>query len=456
MSAGRRLLLALALLGGCSWLAATPVAAAEGLSLGEFVDPTTLRVCADPADLPFSNDKGAGFENKIATLLAEKLGVPVAYTWFPQTVGFVRMTLRANRCDLIMGVVAADELVQNTNPYYRSAYVVAYRTADKDRYDSIDNPLMQMARIGVVAGTPPADILARKGLFAQVTPYQLLVDTRVDQPARKMIEDLAAGRIDAALIWGPIAGYWAAQQQVPISLTPIPSDPRSGLRMDFRISMGMRPGEPEWKHKINDLIRELQPQIQAILLDYHVPLLDEQGRLITPDAPEPPRTSDVAEPQGYRMDKYRSPVPATLTGATTVTTSELATLIEAQAPVLIDVLPKQNKPKDRDQDQLWIEPKRDNIPGSVWLPNVGLGELPPEMAQWFADELAKLTGGDKAKPVVFYCDANCWMSWNAGKRALSELGYTNIYWYPDGVQGWKRAGKQLVAGEAAVPPGSAQ
>ena len=456
MSAGRRLLLAFALLGGSSWLAAAPVRAAEGLSLGEFVDPTTLRVCADPADLPFSNDKGAGFENKIAELLAQKLGVPVAYTWFPQTVGFVRMTLRANRCDLIMGVVAADELVQNTNPYYRSSYVVAYRTADKDRYSDLDSPLMQLARIGVVAGTPPADILARKGLFAQVTPYQLLVDTRVDQPARKMIEDLAAGRIDAALIWGPIAGYWAAQQQVPIALTPIPSDPRSGLRMDFRISMGMRPGEPEWKHKVNDLIRELQPQIQKILLDYHVPLLDEQGRLITPDAVEPPRTSDVAEPAGYRMDKYRSPVPAALTGATTVSTAELATLIEKQAPVLIDVLPKQNKPKDRDQDQLWIEPKRENIPGSVWLPNVGLGELPPEMAQWFADELARLTGGDKAKPVVFYCDANCWMSWNAGKRALSELGYTNVYWYPDGVQGWKRAGRALVASEAALAPGSAQ
>jgi quinoprotein dehydrogenase-associated probable ABC transporter substrate-binding protein/PQQ-dependent catabolism-associated CXXCW motif protein len=422
------------------------------LNTGELVDRSQLRVCADPADLPFSNDQGAGFENKIAELVADRLGVPLTYTWYPQTTGFVRNTLRANRCDLIMGVVAADELVQNTNPYYRSSYVLAYRTADKDRFGDIDSPLMELARIGVVAGTPPSDILARRGLFTQVQPYQLVVDTRVDQPARQMIEDLANRRIDAALVWGPIAGYWAAQQQVPITLAPLASDPRGGLRMDFRISMGMRPAEPEWKHTINNLIRELQPQIQAILLDYHVPLLDEQGNLISRDAPPPPRVSNVPEPEGYRMDKYRAPVPAALTGATTVSTQELERLITERQPVLIDVLPKQRKPKDRDDAQIWIEPKRQSLPGSVWLPNVGLGELSPDFAAYFATELAKLTGGDKARPIVFYCDANCWMSWNAGKRALNELGYTSVYWYPDGVQGWKQAGKPLVAAEALPMP----
>jgi quinoprotein dehydrogenase-associated probable ABC transporter substrate-binding protein/PQQ-dependent catabolism-associated CXXCW motif protein len=425
---------------------------ADGGNTGELVDRTALRVCADPADLPFSNDQGMGFENKIAELVADELGVPVAYTWFPQTIGFVRNTLRANRCDLIMGVVAADELVQNTNPYYRSSYVLAYRTADRERFGDIDSPLMQLARIGVVAGTPPSDILARRGLFSQVQPYQLVVDTRVDQPARQMIQDLADGRIDAALVWGPIAGYWAKQQQVPITLTPLKSDPWSGLRMDFRISMGMRPGEPEWKHTINNLIRELQPQIQAILLDYGVPLLDEQDRPITADGVAPPRVSDVPEPDGYRMEKYRSPVPATLTGATTLSTAALEQLITEQTPVLIDVLPKQRKLKDRDQAQIWIEPKRENLPGSVWLPNVGLGELSSDFAMYFETELTKLTGGDKAKPIVFYCDANCWMSWNAGKRALTELGYTNVYWYPDGVQGWKQAGKPLITAQTIPMP----
>ena len=110
-----------------------------------------------------------------------------------------------------MGVVAADELVQNTNPYYRSAYVLAFRADEADRFGDLDSPLMQLARIGVVAGTPVADLLVRKGLMAQAHPYQLLVDTRVEHPAQKMIEDLAAGEIDAALLWGPIAGYWAEQ-----------------------------------------------------------------------------------------------------------------------------------------------------------------------------------------------------------------------------------------------------
>lgn len=429
-----------------------PARAADISNLGELVDRTTLRVCADPADLPFSNDQGQGFENKIAELVAAKLGVPLAYTWFPQTTGFVRNTLRANRCDLIMGVVAADELVQNTNPYYRSSYVLAYRTADRDRFGDIDSPLMQLARIGVVAGTPPSDILVRKGLFSQMQPYQLVVDTRVDQPARQMIQDLADGRLDAALVWGPIAGYWAKQQQVPISIMPLESDPRSALRLDFRISMGIRPGEPEWKRVINNLIRELQPQIQATLLDYGVPLLDEQGRAITASGTAAAAPSDVPEPAGYRMDKYRTKVPATLTGATVLSTAALQQLMADGQPIVIDVLPKQRKPKDRDQAQLWIEPKREHLPGSVWLPNVGLGELSPEFARYFAAELEKLTSGDKSKPVVFYCDSNCWMSWNAAKRAMTELDYTQVYWYPDGVQGWKAAGGTLVAGDAIPMP----
>ena len=432
-------------------LAAGAAPAAEGGALGELVDRSELRVCADPASLPLSNEQGEGFENKIAELMAERLGVELVYAWYPNALGFVRNTLRAGRCDLIMGVVAADELVQNTNPYYRSSYVLAYRSADADRFADLDSPLMQLARIGVVAGTPPVDLLARKGLIGQVRGYDLMVDSRVEQPVRQAIEDLGKGQLDAALVWGPIAGYWAKRQEVPISLVPLKSDPRSGLRLDFRISMGLRPGEPEWKHEINRLIRELQPQIQAILRDYGVPLLDEQDRPITPGGAAP-RVSDVPEPAGYRMEKYRAVVPATLAGATVLSTAALERLIAERKPILIDVLSKQRKPKGRDQAQLWIEPKRENLPGSVWLPNVGLGELSPDLAEYFSTELMQLTEGDKSRPVVFYCDSNCWMSWNAAKRAMVELGYAQVYWYPDGVQGWKAAGQPTIVAESVSMP----
>lgn len=422
--------------------------------MGELVDQSTLRVCADPANLPFSNERGEGFENKIAELLAAKLGIPVAYTWYPATVGFVRNTLRANRCDLIMGVVAADELVQNSNPYYRSSYVLAFREGEADRFGSLDAPGIGTARIGVVAGTPVGDLLVRKGLIAQVRPYQLMVDTRLDNPPRAMLEDLARGELDAALLWGPIAGYYAEREPKPITLVPLTSDPRSGLRLDFRISMGLRPNEPEWKHRVNGLIKELEPEIQAILVDYGVPLLDEQGRMIAagPGAEPAPAASSVPEPADYRMDRYRAPVPATLKGATVVSTSALRELIAAEHPVLVDVLPKARKAKDRPADQLWVEPPRENIPGSVWVPNVGYGELSAEFAGYFKDQLGELTGGDKAKPIVFYCDSNCWMSWNAAKRAMADLGYSQVYWYPEGVQGWKKAGQQVAqAHEAPMP-----
>jgi PQQ-dependent catabolism-associated CXXCW motif protein len=281
-----------------------------------------------------------------------------------------------------------------------------------------------------------------------------MVDSRVEQPAREAIEDLARGQLDAALVWGPIAAYWAEQQQVPITVVPLLSDPRTGLRLDFRISMGLRANEPMWKHTVNDLIRDLQPQIQAILLDYGVPLLDEQGRQITaePDAEPPVAVSTVPEPDGYRMDKYRAAVPATLKGATVLSTAALRRLLAERGPVLVDVLPKTRKPADRDQAQLWLEPAREHLPDSVWLPNVGYGELTPEYADYFRSELARLTSGDASRPVVFYCDSNCWMSWNAAKRAMTELGYTNVYWYPDGVQGWKQAGEPLVAGHEVPMP----
>ena len=448
----RRPALTALLVAGAAACALLDSGSAQAQAIGELVDPTQLRVCADPNHLPLSDNKGGGFENKIAELMAKKLGLPLTYTWYPNTVGFVRNTLRAGRCDLIMGVIAADELVQNSNPYYRSSFVMMRRAEDAARFADLDSPEMTLARIGVIAGTPPSTLLGSKNLFSQMRPYQLYVDSRVDDPAGKMLDDLAAGNIDVALVWGPIGGWYARNSKVPLKIDPLPSDPRSGLRMDFRISMGMRAAEPEWKHKINELIRELRPQIEAVLADYGVPMLDERGQLMTASTVGGAPASAVPEPTEYRMDRYRAPVPATLQGATVVDTAGLERLIAEQRPVVVDVIAQTRKPPDRTADQIWIAPKRNHLPGSVWLPNVGYGELTPEFRDYFRAELQRLTGGDKTKPLVFYCDANCWMGWNAAKRAISELGYSRVYWYPEGAQGWQKAGHQLVEAEAPQQP----
>ncbi|WP_343713492.1 substrate-binding domain-containing protein [Inquilinus sp.] len=244
----------------------------------EAIDRSTLRVCADPANLPFSNDKGEGFENRIAELLAQKLGVPVRYTWYPNSTGFLRMTLRARRCDLVMGIVAGADLVQNTNPYYRSGYVLVTRRDDHlADVTSLADPRLQPLHLGITAGTPPANLAARDGLMAQARPYPLVVDSRYDAPGKQMIDDLASKQIDAAVLWGPIAGYFAKQHGDALVVTPLTSEAKD-TRLDFYITMGVRPGESDWKNQINGLIRENQDAITAILKEYGVPMLDARGQ----------------------------------------------------------------------------------------------------------------------------------------------------------------------------------
>ena len=139
----------------------------------DLVNRTALRVCADPANLPFSNDRGEGFENKIADIVAAELKVPVEYTWFPQATGFIRQTLFAKRCDVVMGYAQGDELVLNTNPYYRSTYALVHRNGTElDGVDSLSDPRLTGKRIGVVAGTPPASIMARLGLIQLPSPIR--------------------------------------------------------------------------------------------------------------------------------------------------------------------------------------------------------------------------------------------------------------------------------------------
>ncbi len=259
-------------------------AGAQSTGLGasvELVDQDVLRVCADPHNMPFSNEKEEGFEQALAKLLAPKLGrKSVSFTYFPQATGFVRMTLAARKCDIIMGYPQGDELVQNTNHYYRTAYAMVFKPGQGlDGVTSLDDPRLKGKRIGLVAGTPPATNVAAAGLMGDVKPYQLMVDTRIKSSAEDMIRDLETGEIDVALLWGPMAGYYARKAAQPLTVTPLVNEKHG--RMAYRITMGVRPADQQWKRQLNRVIRENQKEINALLLSYGVPILDEQDRPIT-------------------------------------------------------------------------------------------------------------------------------------------------------------------------------
>jgi quinoprotein dehydrogenase-associated probable ABC transporter substrate-binding protein len=258
-------------------------ASAQAPGLGpsaELVDPHTFRVCADPHDLPFSDQAGEGFENKLAVLLAGKLGEPVSYTYYPQVIGFVRNTLNALRCDVVMGAAVGDDLLQTTNPYYHTTYALVFRPGSGlDGVETLEDERLKGKHIGVIAGTPPATVLVEQGLMALARPYALTVDTRVEVPSQTMANDIASGQIDAGVLWGPIAGYYA--QRVTPRLTVVPLL-KEQARMDFRIAMGVRHSDQDWKRKLNRLLTENQPEIERILQQYGVPMLDEQGKLIAP------------------------------------------------------------------------------------------------------------------------------------------------------------------------------
>ena len=256
---------------------ATPPAAAQ---TGDLVATDALRVCADPANLPFSNERGEGFENRIAALLAGALGRRLDYVYFPQVQGFVRNTLRAGRCDLVIGTVAGDEMLQNTNPYYHTTYVISFRR-DQPVPERLDDPAMKTLRLGAIARTPPTDLLLRNGLIGNTRFFPLAVDTRHEAPGADLLRAVAAGELDAALIWGPIAGYQIKVKGLPLALRALPTEP-GVARMDYRITMGVRGQDTEWRRRINAVIREHQGEIDGILRDYGVPLLDAEGKLQAP------------------------------------------------------------------------------------------------------------------------------------------------------------------------------
>jgi quinoprotein dehydrogenase-associated probable ABC transporter substrate-binding protein len=240
-----------------------------------------LTVCGDPNHLPFSNKEMEGFENRIAKLIADDLKRTLRYHWWPQTIGFVRNTLQIRLCDLVMGVTSVNELLQNTNPYYRSVYTLVYREDSGLDIHTLDDPALKELRLGIVAGTPPATLLTMYGLMDQARSYQRTVDTRLYSPATQAVEDVAAGNIDVAVIWGPIAGYAATRQKTPLRVVPLPAKVDS-VPLAFNVSMGIRRRETDWKHQLNQELNKLAPQIEEILLQYKIPLLDGNDRLIKP------------------------------------------------------------------------------------------------------------------------------------------------------------------------------
>jgi quinoprotein dehydrogenase-associated probable ABC transporter substrate-binding protein len=254
------------------------VCAAARAQTGEIIDRSELRVCADPNNLPFSNEREEGFENRIAKIMGEELRLPVSYYWFPQIVGFVRNTLRLRRCDLVMGTVVGDDIMQTTNPYYYSTYVMIYRSDGGLNISGMDDPKLSQLRLGVVGATPPTDLLVRHSLMANTKPYALTVDTRHESPAHQLIKDVAGGDLDVGFVWGPIAGFYIKRDALPLQMKILRGEPESA-RMDYRIAMGVRINEPEWRRSINAIILRRQRDITAVLREYGVPLLNEQGEL---------------------------------------------------------------------------------------------------------------------------------------------------------------------------------
>jgi mxaJ protein len=240
-----------------------------------------LRVCADPNNLPFTNSKGEGFENKIAALLARDLGTTAKYTWFAQRRGFIRSTLTAQKCDVVMGLPADFDAAWTTKPYYRSTYVFVTRRSRRLRIRSFDDLQLRNLRIGVElvgddgANTPPAHALSRRGIISNIVGYSVYGDYRTDSPPSAIIAAVAHGDIDVAAAWGPLAGYFAARQPVALDIVPVqPQVDGRFLPQTFSIAMATRRRDTVRHQRLEQFIDERRHDIDAILAQYHVPRLD--------------------------------------------------------------------------------------------------------------------------------------------------------------------------------------
>jgi quinoprotein dehydrogenase-associated probable ABC transporter substrate-binding protein len=238
----------------------------------------TLRVCADPNNLPFSNERGEGFENKLAELIAHDLGARLEYVWWAERRGFVRNTLKAGACDLIMGLPNGSELALTTNPYYRSTYVFVYRKDRNLALASFDDPRLRELKIGVqmigndFTNTPPAHALANRHIIEHVQGFMIYGNYAAANPQAPIIDAVARGQIDTAVVWGPLAGYVAKRSRVPLAVVPVaPQIDQPFLPFVYDISLAVRRGEQEFHDKLDEILDRRKDDIDRLLDDYGVP-----------------------------------------------------------------------------------------------------------------------------------------------------------------------------------------
>jgi mxaJ protein len=243
-----------------------------------------LRVCSDPNNLPFSNERGEGFENRIAALVARDLGADLQYTWWAQRRGFVRSTMGAGACDVLIGAPASYEQVLATAPYYRSSYVFLTRRDRGLHVRSFDDPRLRRLRVGVqmigddYANTPPAHALARRGIVQNVAGYMVYGDYARPSPPARIVDAVADGEVDVAVVWGPLAGYFARRSVVPLEIVPVaPAFDPPALPLTFAIAMGVRHGDVGLRARLDDVLRRRRREIDAILSGYGVPRVDGVG-----------------------------------------------------------------------------------------------------------------------------------------------------------------------------------
>lgn len=241
---------------------------------------SALRVCADPNNLPFSNDRLEGFENRLAEALAEDLNRSLEYFWWAQRRGFIRNTLNADACDVVMGVPRTVELAQTSDPYYRSTYVFLWKRERHLQLASLDDPQLSKLRIGVemigddFANSPPAHALRARGLTANVVGYSGFGDYRQPNPPASIVEAVVRDEVDAALVWGPLAGYFAARQAVPLNMSAVTPHVDRTLPFEFDISMAVRRHNDALLSRVNEFISRRRAIIDDLLRAYHVPRTD--------------------------------------------------------------------------------------------------------------------------------------------------------------------------------------
>ena len=239
-------------------------------------DTKQLKVCGDPNNLPFSNEKLEGIENKVAAVIAKDLGMTVDYTCWPHQRGLVKRVLNTRRCDVMLGIPKGYDPVLWTKPYYRTGYVIAYRKDRGLKIRSLDDPQLKTLKVGVLVNTPPHDALGLRGNVGDnIVGYQLMFDSNFhaeDYPG-KLVEDLIAGSVDVALVWGPIAGYFQKKKAAPIEIVVLEDRPDSGNPFGFDISMGVRKKDKELKVKLEEALVRRHDEIRHILEDFGVPLL---------------------------------------------------------------------------------------------------------------------------------------------------------------------------------------